>query len=59
MDAAKLEALLRKAVVNDTYETEYDGRMYDLCVGCGKQDDQRHASDCWIIEAKILLGIPT
>jgi len=37
-----LLGLVKEMSENDTYETEYDGRMYSICHGCGAQDGEDH-----------------
>ena len=46
-----LEALVEVGECVRTYETEYDGRMYEICSGCDAQlsDGQSHRSSCtWL-----------
>ena len=37
--------LLQELAAYDTYQTEYDGRMYSICNDCGGQDGE-HRDDC-------------
>lgn len=46
-----LRGLVAEMAENRTYETEYDGRMYSICHGCGAQDEQAHRSGCLYIRA--------
>ena len=43
--APKLLAALKDLVCYDSYSTEYDGRMYDICPSCGGQDGE-HSLRC-------------
>lgn len=40
----RLLGLVKEMAEHDTYETEYDGRMYSICHGCGAQDGEDHRS---------------
>ena len=40
----------------DSYQTEYDGRMYDICPSCGKQDDDEHSERCSFSIAQRLIA---
>lgn len=39
----------------DTYETEYDGRMYTHCIHCDSENEE-HESDCLMLLARDALG---
>lgn len=45
MTSALLEAL-KLIADNDTYKSEYDGRMYTHCHGCEYHELRGHATDC-------------
>lgn len=45
--------LIKEMADHDTYETEYDGRMYSICHGCGAQDGENHRDpDCIYVRAR-------
>lgn len=49
---AKLVGLVSEMAENGTYETEYDGRTYEICHGCGAQDGEDHRRpDCVYVRA--------
>lgn len=52
----QLLSLVEEMSVNDTYETEYDGRMYSICHGCGAQDDEWHRANCVYERARAALA---
>ena len=52
-----LRGLVSELADNDTYETEYDGRIYSICHGCGAQDGEPHRRpDCLYIRARAALN---
>lgn len=56
-----LEALLSEAFSHDDaglFETEYDGRVYELCQHCDYRGDVRpqHGADCLTTRARAALG---
>lgn len=54
---ARLRGLVAEMADNDTYETEYDGRMYSICHGCGAQDGEDHRrADCVYVRARAALA---
>jgi hypothetical protein len=42
----KLLVILKAVSEYETYETEYDGRIYSICNSCGAQDSQPHRESC-------------
>jgi hypothetical protein len=55
----ELRSLVAELAENDTYETEYDGRMYTICHGCGAQDGEPHRSaNCVYLRANAALAHP-
>ena len=53
--APEMAEALRALLGDGTYETEYDGRTYDLCKGCGGQNE-KHNHDCPAEKARALLA---
>ena len=47
---------VKSLVEYDSYSTEYDGRMYDICPACGKQDDEEHSERCSFFVAQKLIA---
>lgn len=48
----RLLRLIKEMADHGTYETEYDGRMYSICHGCGAQDGENHRDpDCIYVRA--------
>lgn len=48
----RLFRLIKEMADHGTYETEYDGRMYSICHGCGAQDGENHRDpDCIYVRA--------
>lgn len=54
----KLLECLGNLVCYDSYSTEYDGRMIDVCPSCGTQDGG-HSEFCEFVEAKALIAAAT
>lgn len=53
----RLRGLVSEMAHNDTYETEYDGRMYSICHDCGAQDGEAHRRpDCLYVRARAALS---
>ncbi|QHJ00082.1 hypothetical protein GT347_20120 [Xylophilus rhododendri] len=50
-----LLAALRDLATYDGYDTEYDGRMLQICPSCGKQDGE-HASTCQFVAARAVIA---
>jgi hypothetical protein len=51
----QLHNLIAELAQNSTYQTEYDGRMYTICHGCGAQDDEPHRTpDCVYARAQTI-----
>lgn len=51
-EIARLRGLVAEMAEHDTYETEYDGRMYSICHGCGAQDGEPHRDpNCLYVRA--------
>lgn len=56
-EIARLRGLVAEMADNDTYETEYDGRMYSICHGCGAQDGEPHRDpNCLYVRARAALS---
>jgi hypothetical protein len=55
--------LLRRWVDRATYETEYDGRMYNCCIGCDNMEQEegqykgkiKHDNECLFTAAQKLI----
>ncbi len=54
-DAVRLVNALRSIVDNDTYETEYDGRMLVICHSCGLLERDGHSPHCDYAQARAVL----
>ena len=48
----KLLVALKSLANFDSYETEYDGRMYSICPSCGCQDSEEHRGNCDFLVAR-------
>lgn len=56
-EIARLRGLVAEMAEHGTYETEYDGRMYSICHGCGAQDDEEHRDpNCLYVRARAALS---
>ena len=56
-EIARLRGLVAEMAEHDTYETEYDGRMYSICHGCGAQDGEPHRDpNCLYVRAQAALS---
>lgn len=51
----KLLDALKSIACYDTYDTEYDGRMYEICHSCGEHDGA-HSGSCEFVHAKTLIS---
>lgn len=49
----KMRWFVEELAAHDTYETEYDGRMYSICHGCGAQDEQEHSQRCLYVSVLV------
>ncbi|HXE19317.1 MAG TPA: hypothetical protein VN629_06915 [Castellaniella sp.] len=63
-EIARLRGLVTEMAEHGTYETEYDGRMYSICHGCGAQDGEPHRDpNCVYVRAEAALqeksNVPT
>jgi len=61
-DMKKLRKSLESIVDNDTYETEYDGRMYTHCHSCNYDSDKpstaKHDATCdYVLARKVMAAI--
>lgn len=54
-NAPELLAALMELVEFDSYESEYDGRMYTICPSCGDQDGE-HREGCSFTTARALIA---
>lgn len=56
--APRLLQALKDLVCYDSYSTEYDGRMYDICPSCGGQDGD-HKAHCEFLFARAAIRAAT
>ena len=54
----ELLAALKDLVCYDSYSTEYDGRIYDICPSCGAQDGE-HKAHCEFLFARAAIAKAT
>lgn len=54
----ELLAMVETLSAYDSYETEYDGRMYSICPACSNQDGQ-HSDRCDFVLARALIAKAT
>ena len=47
-----LLASLEDLVCYDSHEVEYDGRVFEICPSCGKQDHDDHRPACEFLTAR-------
>ena len=52
----KLLVALKSLANFDSYETEYDGRMYSICPSCGCQDSVEHRDHCDFLVARAAIA---